>query len=125
MNECKPLDRGLRGRGVAHGSVGGAGTHLHAGAAGRGGELRGRRAPRRRRCGPCKAVQVDPIKPTLKAPETKPFTLKCDKLLSNSAFNFGLRRYIPGAFVTLVVSEGLEVYLPLVGRCRLTLSNPS
>jgi hypothetical protein len=33
-----------------------------------------------------KAVQVDPIKPTLKAPETKRLTHKYDKLLSTFAF---------------------------------------
>jgi ribosome assembly protein 4 len=38
-------------------------------------------------------VQVDPIKRTLKAPGTWRLILKCDKLLSNFAFNFNLRRY--------------------------------
>jgi hypothetical protein len=38
-------------------------------------------------------VQVDPIKPTLKAPGTKRFKLTHDKLLSSFAFNFDLRRY--------------------------------
>ena len=39
------------------------------------------------------AVQVDPIKPTLEAPGTMPLmTPKHDKLLSNSDFNFHLRR---------------------------------
>jgi hypothetical protein len=40
-----------------------------------------------------KAVQVDPIKPTLKAPETKRLKLKYDEPLSNFAFNFNLRRF--------------------------------
>ena len=40
-----------------------------------------------------RAVQVDPIKPTLKAPGTKRLKLKCDEPLSNFAFNFNLRRY--------------------------------
>ncbi len=40
-----------------------------------------------------KAVQVDPIKPTLKAPGTKRLKLKYDKLLSSFAFDFNLRRY--------------------------------
>ena len=40
-----------------------------------------------------RAVQVDPIKPTLKAPGTKRLKLKYDKLLSSFAFNFNLRRY--------------------------------
>ena len=38
-------------------------------------------------------MQVDPIKPTLKAPGIKLLKLKCDKPLSNFAFNFNLRRY--------------------------------
>ena len=40
-----------------------------------------------------KAVQVDPIRPTLKAPNTKRLKLKVDELLSNVAFNFNSRRY--------------------------------
>jgi len=38
-------------------------------------------------------VQVDPIKPTLKAPGTERLRLKCDDLVSCFAFNFNLRRY--------------------------------
>jgi hypothetical protein len=41
------------------------------------------------------AVQVDPIKPTLKPPGAEPLKPKCDGRLSNFAFNFNLRRYIP------------------------------
>ena len=40
-----------------------------------------------------KAVQVDPITPTLKAPGTKRLKLKYHELLSNFAFKFNLRRY--------------------------------
>ena len=43
---------------------------------------------------PGKAVQVDPIKSTLKVPETKRWNLKYDRLLSKFAFNFNWRRYI-------------------------------
>ena len=39
------------------------------------------------------AVQADPIKPTLKASETKRFKLRHVKLLSSFAFKFNLRRY--------------------------------
>jgi hypothetical protein len=39
------------------------------------------------------AVQVDPMKPTLKAPLSKILKLKCDELLSNVAFKFNVRRY--------------------------------
>ena len=38
-------------------------------------------------------MQVDPIKPKLKPPGTKRLKLKCDILLSTSAFKFRLRRY--------------------------------
>ena len=38
-------------------------------------------------------MQVDPIKPTLKAPGSKLLKLKYDELLSSFAFNFNLRRY--------------------------------
>ena len=38
-------------------------------------------------------MQVDPIKPTLKAPGSKRLKLKYDKLLSSFAFNCNLRRY--------------------------------
>jgi hypothetical protein len=38
-------------------------------------------------------VHVDPIKPTLKAPDTKRLKLEYDGLLSNIAFNFNLHRY--------------------------------
>jgi len=43
------------------------------------------------------AVQVDPMKPTLKAPGTKRLKLKCDVLHPNFAFNFKLRRYTGAA----------------------------
>ena len=39
------------------------------------------------------AVQVDPIKPTLKAPGTKRLKLKCADLLSSLAFKFNLRHF--------------------------------
>jgi len=58
-------------------------------------------------------VQVDPIKPTLKAPGTNCSKLEYDEPLSKIAFNYYLRRY------------NKEIPLAsMVGRCRLTLSNP-
>jgi len=42
------------------------------------------------------AVQVDPIKPTLKAPGAKPLQLKYDEMLSKFAFEIDLRRYNEG-----------------------------
>jgi len=38
-------------------------------------------------------MQVDPIKPTLKALKNKRLTLKYDETLSNLAFKLNLRRY--------------------------------
>jgi hypothetical protein len=40
-----------------------------------------------------RAAQVDPIKPTMKAPVTKRLKLKYDEPLSNLALNFTLRRH--------------------------------
>ena len=53
----------------------------------------GRRGRRRAIYQPGKAVQVDPIKPTLKAPGTKRLKLKYVEPFSNFAFKFNLRRY--------------------------------
>jgi hypothetical protein len=39
------------------------------------------------------AVQVDPIKPKLKAPGTKRLKLRSDEMLSTFGFKFKLRRY--------------------------------
>jgi len=41
-------------------------------------------------------VQVDPIKPVLKLPETMPLKLRYDESLSNFAFRLNLRRYSEG-----------------------------
>jgi hypothetical protein len=43
-----------------------------------------------------RAVQVDPIKPTLKAPGTKRLKLEYDDLLSIFGFEFNLRRHSKG-----------------------------
>jgi hypothetical protein len=45
-----------------------------------------------------RAVQVDPTKPTLKAPRTKRLKLKDHEQVSNFAFKFNLRRYSWGDF---------------------------
>jgi hypothetical protein len=45
-------------------------------------------------------VQVDPIKPALKAAGTKRLKLKYDAPVSSFAFNFNLRRYIWGCTPT-------------------------
>ena len=82
-----------------------------------------------------RAVQVDPIKPTLKAPGTKRLKLKYDEVLSNFAFRFHLRRYttdgvlvhaffMHGTGADAAVVAELKALTRVVGRCRLTLSNP-
>ena len=97
-------------------------------------------------------MQVDPIKPRLKAPGTKGLKLNYDALLSNVAFKFNLRRYMQAEGGALPVEEAGSVRGLLaalggcggsggggggagerrgkdntaghkVGRCRLTLSN--
>jgi len=85
------------------------------------------------------AVQVDPIKPTLKAPGTKRLKLKHDEPLSNFAFKFNLRRYTKETTwgpLEEVIAVGFaytfKIYardrfgtlITTVGRCRLNLSNP-
>ena len=111
MDECKPL---LRGDG--HTGDGVPGRRRHAVGAGH---------------GHGKAVQVDPIKPTLKAPGTKRLKLKFDKPLSSFAFTFNLRRYnmVGNAYTLAYAPNSVESWkgqklLTKVGRCRLTLSNP-
>jgi hypothetical protein len=65
-----------------------------------------------------RAVQVEPIKPTLKAPGPQRLKLEFDGLLSNFAFKLNLRRYNPA------VGKKAEKDNP-VGWCRSTLLNPS
>jgi len=66
-------------------------------------------------------VQVDPIKPTLEPTGTKRLKLKCDVLLSTSAFKFNMRRYMkwdPRDYLSLLHR------FTWVGRCRLTVHKP-
>jgi len=60
---------------------------------------------------PDRVVQVDPIKPTLKAPGTNLLTLKYVESVSTFAFNFNLRRYNQMA-TAYVIARGGDV----VGR---------
>jgi hypothetical protein len=53
-----------------------------------------------------RAMQVNPIKPMLKAPGTDRLRLKIDQLLSTSAVKCNLRRYITGAHCTVWTSPG-------------------
>ena len=78
-------------------------------------------------------MQVDPIKPTLKAPGTKRLKLKCDKSLSKFAFKFNLRRCIKEMrAVTFKEVDGAAAMRDFfaqftaackVRRCRLTIAN--
>ena len=58
-----------------------------------GGGGNGRHAPRAQHLHAGEAVQVDPIRSTLKAPGTDLLTLEYDDLLSYFAFNFDLRHH--------------------------------
>jgi hypothetical protein len=94
-------------------------------------------------------VQVDPIKPTLKAPGTKYFKLEYDELLSSFALKFNLRGYAVDSDSVLPFAAAHMLPLPsaaaadggdrhghghepsamvlvdaAVRRCRMTLSNP-
>ena len=65
---------------------------------------------------PGRPVQLDPIEPTLKAPESKRLKLQFDTMLSTSAFKFNLRRYnLVSSTLGAVAFAG-----SLVGWCRLT-----
>jgi len=81
-------------------------------------------------------VQADPIKPSSKAPGTKRRKLKYDKLLSNFAFKFNLRRCneeMMRATHAFTTDPGDDMAAPRltqytatkVWRCRLTLANPT
>jgi len=65
-----------------------------------------------------KAVQVDPIKPVLKAPGTMRLNLRDGKLLSRFAFEINLRRYSSG--VTIPAGYTLEIlnFSWMVGRLQ-------
>ena len=74
-----------------------------------------------------KAVQVHPIKLTMKAPGTERLKLEYDKLLSSFAFKTNMRRYrvVNGAVSAHPhpTPAGRVSYYQ-VTRCSLTLSNP-
>jgi len=56
------------------------------------------------------------MKPTLKAPGTKRLKLEHDKLLSNFAFNFNLRRYTKVKRAQLVLEKNLFQLNPVFQR---------
>ena len=69
-------------------------------------------------------MQVDPMKPKLKPPGTKRLRLKCDILLSTSAFKFNLRRYTEVSSTIEFAAYDASYEAKVVGRCRLTVSKP-
>jgi len=58
------------------------------------------------------------MKPKLKLPGTQRLKLKCDILLSTSAFKFNLRRYTT-AYSGFTSTLDLTVWFPKVGPGRL------
>ena len=56
-------------------------------------------------------MQVDPVKPKLKAPGTKPLKLEYDGLLSNIGFKFNLRRY------SVACSESGKIFSASYDKC--------
>ena len=70
---------------------------------------------------PGKAVQVDPMKPMLKAPESARLKLKRDKLLSSFGFKFNLRHYsLERAFGVTADDEWVD-WGDAVGGARCTM----
>ena len=61
------------------------------------------------------ALQVDPIRLTLKAPGTKRLKLICDELLSSLAFNLNLRRYIMFSLLTRHTQGATLPFIQYVG----------
>jgi len=61
-------------------------------------------------------VQVDPIKPTLKAPRSECLKLKCDGPLLKFDFNLNLRRYsLARAYTDVLKPYWTETILPAQG----------
>jgi hypothetical protein len=60
---------------------------------------------------PGRAVQVDPIKPTVKAHGIKRLKLQCGELLSSRAFSFNLRRYNLAAAATAIAAAAAPVFV--------------
>ena len=95
MDECKPLGGGGFSGGGGGGSGGGGGG------GGGGGDGHHLTEEERQSEDPPpeprgRAVQVDPVTSTLKAPGSKRLKLKCDDPLSSVGFKFNLRRYNAG-----------------------------
>jgi len=66
-----------------------------------------------------RGVQVDPMKPTLKAPGYERLKLRCDDLAFKFCFRFQLPPLQRGGDHAAAQARLLKVW-----RCSLTLSNP-
>jgi hypothetical protein len=69
------------------------------------------------------AVQVDPMKSTLKAPGSKRLKLEQEKLLQNFDFKFNLRRHNKGCTNEAgrcMLTPGLPLVYPRLASARLT-----
>jgi hypothetical protein len=63
-----------------------------------------------------RAAQVDPIKPTLKAPGTRQIKLKYYTLLESFGYNFNLRGFTMGKrYLTLSAAQGVKVAVTFLG----------
>ena len=73
-------------------------------------------------------MQVDPIKPTSKAPRNNRLKLNPDELLLKFAFKFKMRRFIKGSargtFNENTIFACGQSGIAVVGRCRLPVSEP-
>jgi hypothetical protein len=77
---------------------------------------------------PGRAVQVDPIKPMLKAPGTERLQLEYNKPPSNFAFKFSLRRYIlarPPPPTAPIPMAHIQTALPATALTAMTLTGTS
>jgi hypothetical protein len=70
-------------------------------------------------------VQVDPIKPTLKAPKSKRLKLKYDELLSNVASKFNLRRFTKVAAARSAAADAMHQTATLQAGRQITLPTAS
>jgi len=70
------------------------------------------------------ALGYNALNPVLKAPGSRAWKRKCDKLLPSFAFNFILRRYIKGK-TSNFFNEDLDTLKIKAGWCRLKLIESS
>ena len=64
-------------------------------------------------------MQVDPVKPTVKAPEIKLLKLNYGKALSEFGFEINLRRYSKGAAYSPAMAAALAPVLAVTAAMRV------